>query len=416
MSTRETMIEKAVDYAIGQAIEKLEPIPEKPGLYKLPEFEILGKKINLGEIAFKPKEGNALIINKGNQLESFLCIHKGYCFLHELFPTHYGKRWDHEKNKWWCVQIPQSPEKVEKIVDFLKKITGTTKSKNLSFLSQEDVDYLKEKSGNYEFQEAIEQVLEEDALEEIYEKTGYLVFQNLTFQKTPGFRKISFSQFDEKSAGSVLHREELSPYYRLSFFPYAFIVPEAEDANNIPTKVSLTIRAQCVNPYIAHVQSGNAFMQFHSTVLNAVTEVIRGNFVHEMSRQIAMEKLSDEKKKELNQENVIKKIQEKVKKELTKPESFFGFDFGDCKNSEIVQIIDIDIVGEKAAEIKAQVAENFRLKNERENAVEKSIVQKTIAKNEAEVQFIELNAEMNEIKKATAKCMAKQHLKILKNI
>ena len=48
---KQEIIEKIVDFLLGRAIEKLVPVDpdKKPGLYKLPEFEILGKKLNLGE-------------------------------------------------------------------------------------------------------------------------------------------------------------------------------------------------------------------------------------------------------------------------------------------------------------------------------------------------------------------------------
>ncbi len=402
---KELIVSKIVDYFIGRAVEKLQPTPEKSGLYVLPEFHLFGQSINLGEIAFKPKEGNALIINTGDQLDGFLCMHKGYCFLHELFPisSGYTKTWDHEKNKWWCVQIPSSKERVDKIITFLKKLTGTPVYNSLPFLSSDDEEFLKSNAGTYNFQETIGQILEDDVLEEIYGKTGYLIFQNLTFQKTPGFRKINFSQFDERSTGSILHRQELSPYYRVSFFPYAFIIPEAEDANNIPTKITLTIKAQCVNPYIAHVMSGDPFVQFSSTVINSVTEVVRENFVHEISRKISLEQGNEATKQRASEENIIKKIQEKVAKELTNPEAFFGFDFGFSDDiSEIVQIIDIDIVGPMAEKLKAQAAENFHLQNVRENNLAKAVVDKEIAEHQAAAKFMELNAETLAIRQAVA--------------
>jgi hypothetical protein len=329
--------------------------------------------------------------------------------LHELFPIEYGKVWDHEKNKWWVVQIPNSPERVDKIIEFLKKMTGT-KNGDLSFLNNDDITYLKNNVGTEQFSDHVYDILGDALLEEVYEKTGYLIFQGATFQKSPGFREIIFSQFDEQSISTsglpVRHRKELSPYYRVSFFPYAFIIPEAEDANNIPTRIALTIKAQCVNPYIAHVTSGDPYAQFSSTVINAGTEVVRGNFVHDISRKIILANSnSSEDLKVKASLNIIDLIQLSIFNQLVGAEysesTFFGFDFGYTNDHrEIVQIIDIDIVGPLATEMKTQVAKNYQSENQRDIDLANSVNNIEIAKNNAESKFVDKIAEAKAIKEA----------------
>jgi hypothetical protein len=120
-------------------------------------------------------------------------------------------------------------------------------------------------------------------------------------------------------------------------------------------------------------------VQLSSTVINAVTEIVRENFVHSLSQQMVFNnENSDEAQKNKASENIIKKIQEKVATELTgylqSKNAFFGFDFGFTNEStEIVQIIDIDIVGPKAEELKKQAAENYKKQNDRANNLADSI-------------------------------------------
>ncbi len=388
------------DILIGQLIEKLIPIDGKPGLYKLPDFEInlpiLGKKkLNLGDsVAYKPKEGTITIRNLGGQLLDFILVMKGYCFLYQILHEKEVGTWIHEKHKWWVVQIPQNEDRVDEITKFLKTMTGTPDDKDLSFFTATDVKYLKDKiaAGNEIVPK--NEIFSDPWEREIYEKTGYLIFQNLTLQNSIGFREIKFSEFNEDAITTggnklpIRYRKEQSGVYRASFFPYGFIVPEAEDANNIPTQIALTIKAQCVNPYIAHVISGDPFATFSSAVLNSVTEVIRESYVHEVSKKIALvgKKLSKAEKERIASENIIVRIQDRVIEELRK--NFFGFDFGMTNiNSEIVQIIDIDIVGPLAIKLKEIATKTFTSQVERDNALLNAINDVLVAKEKAKAQF-----------------------------
>jgi hypothetical protein len=152
--------------------------------------------------------------------------------------------------------------------------------------------------------------------------------------------------------------------------------------------------------------SGDPFVQFSSTVINAITEVVRESFVHDISRKIILGKsdATDEQKSKAS-ENIIHKLQTKIANELTGAEksdnTFFGFDFGFTKDAtEIVQIIDIDIVGPLAEKMKAEAAENYRKQNERDNKLADSINNLEVAKNTATAEFAVKTAEAQAIKEA----------------
>jgi len=412
MIVKKTTADGLVDIFIGQLIEKLIPIDGKPGLYKLPDFEfnfpIIGKKkLNLGSsIAYEPKEGTITIVNLGNQLSTFLLNMKGYCFLYEILPN--KKKWIHEKHKWWVVQIPLSVDRVDEISKFLKIMTNTAENESLSFFDADDVKYLKDEITAGRKITPKNEILSDPWEREIYQKTGFLIFQNLTLQNSIGFREIKFSEFNEDTVGGnnlpIRYRKEQSGVYRASFFPYGFIVPEAEDANNIPTRVALMIKAQCVNPYIAHVISGDPFATFSAAVLNSVTEVIRESYVHEVSKKIALtgKKLSKAEKELIKSENIIVRIQNRVIEELRK--SFFGFDFGMTNDSsEIVQIIDIDIVGPLAVKLKEIATKTFTSQVERDNELLNAINKALVAKELAKAQFAVNDEEADAILRNAAK-------------
>lgn len=388
------------DFIIGYGINKLEPVPGKPGLLKLPEkikIPIIGEipTGNLG-VGIRVKEGRILILQKGEQLESFYLNMKGYCFLHELLPNKTSNEtWSQEKHKWWVVQIPKSIKKLQGIFKFLNlflvekpntivvTIDGNDETFELPyFLDETDLKNL------CTFPDPDGLSFLDDLEKEIFEASGMIWFQNLTLQKTVGYREIDFNEYTQdqtyQSKKFVRNRpKEQSPYYLASFFPYAFVIDEAEDMYNMPNRIILVIRAQVVNPYIAHVRTGDPFTALHAIVQSTTTEYVRNNALHNVAQQLGGKK-----------NGVIKDLTNGIILHLKEQRNFIGFDYHD------VEIIDIDIVGPKAEELKGQTVLTYTQEQVRKNNIEDSIANKTVAENDAIARGQEFSKGAQEIKRA----------------
>ncbi len=393
-----TLSSSIADFIIGSGINKLEPVKGKPGLLKLPNtitVPIIGI-IPTGDlgVGIRVKEGRILILEKGNQLDGFYLNMKGYCFLHELLPNK-NTIWSQEKHKWWVVQVPKTIEKLRDIFKFLNSfldkapintminIRGKDEDFSLPyFLDQEDLLQLCKFSDpdSLSFLDSLEK--------EIFEASGVLWFQNLTLQRNIGYREIDFNEYTQdlsyQSKKFVKNRsKEQSPYYLASFFPYAFTIDEAEDRYNLPTRVILVIRAQVINPYIAHVQSGDPFTALHAIVNSATTEYVRDHALHNASQNVSNE-----------HKGVIEELISGIKSRLRNKENFIGFDYRD------VEIIDIDIVGPQAEELKKQTVLTYISEQKRINNIADSVTNKTVAENNAIAAGQEFSKSALEIKKA----------------
>lgn len=404
---------------------EVDPV-KQPGLYKLPDKINLPiiEQVNLKAITdflgglnigrgLKVKESNIVIINKGGGLKDFYLNMSGYCFLHELLPD--KKNWDHPKHKYWVVQVPGTEKQLLKMLEFVTKFLseddqskkGYSKEIKKSGFSKElqnycmkyplftvkDIQYILE---SIELKRPPKKFTLDDPLEqEIFEKTGILWFQGLTLDQGPGYREIQFGKYDKKSETkdnpiAINFRKEMSAVFVASFFPYGFVVPEAEDMGMWPTRIALAIRAQCINPYIAHVISSDPFGTMSLLINNAVSEVIRENYVHILSMEIAIKN-----KKIKKAVNILNLIQQKVLAKLQPKDVFFGFDFGFTDSAdEIIQIVDIDIVGPKAEELKAKAAETAKKDIDRNNDLLDSQNKVKIEENNAKANSMPIIKEM----------------------
>ncbi len=311
-------------------------------------------------LAFRPKESRAVIINAGNKFHSFMLAMKGYCFLHELLPD--KKDWSHESDKWWVIPNPENELSVDDVVNFLAHFKGVAPI--LSDTDKEDMVLNKPKYAL------------PDIESRLFTETGVIFFQDATGQKRIGNRPVEFRQFvgGTKLGEQIKLRTEISPYYVCSYFPYAFEVIDQEDINNIPTMVQFVIRAKCVNPYIAHVKSGNAFATFESIATSSASDIIRQNPIHKASQKFYIDNGGS-----IDKNGTILDVMSKgIRDELFKPDKFFGFAFKE------IEIIQVEISGENAKKLKESAASIYLAQQDQEK--------RTI---DAETDFIEKKKEID---------------------
>lgn len=403
------------NFIIQQINNKLIPVDEvkKPGLVKIPKvfkLPVLGE-IDLG-VGYKPKESRIVIINEGNQLNDFFLNMTGYCFLNELLPE--KTNWEHEKHRWWVVQIPQNEEKLVSMLNFLKRfLTISTKCSDAYFnsvlessLSEElkemclyyslftvdDMNYLLESIKAKPQREPRKYTVNDPLEQEIFDQTSMLWLEGLTIERSIGYRQISFSEYDDTESTISIehHNNEWSGVYIASFFPYAFKIPAAEDANLIETEIILGIPAQCINPYIAHVMFGKAFGTFKMKLIAAVNKVVRKNPIHEESIKISMDA-----GRPANMD-IIGFLEKEVLKELQSVDNFFGFDFG------IPKVIEIEMVGTLGQQLKSASVETYKQARKRINDLLDAKNKVDVEKNIAIAENQELLIEAEEIKKSAA--------------
>lgn len=403
--------QNVANFIIQQINNTLVPVDEvkKPGLVKIPKafkLPLIGE-IDLG-VGYKPKESRIVIINEGNQLYDFFLNMTGYCFLHELLPEKI--KWEHEKHRWWVVQIPQSEDKLVSMLNFLKRfLTVSTKCSDAYFnfvvgssLSDElkeiclyyplftvdDMNYLLEsiRTGREPKKYTVNDPLEQD----LFDQTGMLWLEGLTIERSIGYREISFSEYDDTdSVDSIKHHNKvMSAVFVASFFPYAFKIPAAEDANLIETEIILGMPGQCINPFIAHVMFGNAFRTFKMKVVAAVTKVVRQNPIHEESIKIAMDAGRPANL------DVIGFLEKEVLKEMQSVDNFFGFDFS------LPQVLEVEMVGTLGQQLKSKSVETYSKARERINALLDAKNKVDVEKNLAIAANQELMIEAEEIKKS----------------
>lgn len=328
---------------------------------------VLLEKFFPNGIVFRPKEGRAVIINTGAAFSEFILTQKGYCFLHEIFP---GTTWEREVDKWWVVPITREKTSWVEILKMFHHFDETNSNGNEKPVTNSPLSSLvsitntKDSLDLDTFAENINKKINLGIQTDAYlEEFGVLFFQNSTGEKRIGFRNIEFRQFKD---GKIIDRSTgydsghnydntASPYYVTAYFPYAFEVTDAEDKNLIPTDTQLVVRARCINPYFAHVISGDPFNTFTSIVHSVCQDTIRTIAMHTV---LGTDKTSDD--------NALSTLSEEIRKALHEPKNFFGFAIKD------VEILQVAIGGPNAEKLRSASTSIYTAQQDQQERVIKA--------------------------------------------
>lgn len=289
-------------------------------------------------LAFRPREGRIVAIESGNHIHEFFMSMQGYCFLKDLLPKNFP--WEHEEDRWWVCEIPETIEKARDVLRYINKFKRTDSP---LVLTEENLKKMVKPI-------TFDPVNLSGTRKEIWRDTGIYFFQKLSGELRMGNRQIKVKKY--LGQGEIKTYDNLSPYLIASYYPYYFKILDQEDKNYIPTITENVVIAKVVNPYIAWVKSGDPFATFKTLVEKLSTKQVRTRSVHKVSSEINED--TD------NTVSAISEIEEGILKGLRDPEKFFGFHF---KSIEIVQV---DVTGTHAEKIKTVASSIYIAKKDQE--------------------------------------------------
>lgn len=313
-------------------------------------------------ILFEPKSGNIVRILKSNAVFSYFLHKPGYAFLCELFPDF---QFNHERERWFIVENPETEKQARKVLDDLEKLEVTVIDdylKNNPEKTKEDFYtshyfknfYTKPPKKIFGSRLLSTEDYEETLTWPIWEKTSKVLFQDLTGQLKIGIRPISFSKI--KNGKIIDLHEQLSPYYKANDEIYVVKIKGVRDKDLLETEFDLAITASIENPYIADVEKDDVFNFLYSETLQVVNQVVSNNKCHSTGYEITGDKIED-----FDSAKVMEIITESVYSHLTNPKNYCGFSI-----KSVGFLGDINLGGDDAKKYDDSLKKVFEQKRENE--------------------------------------------------
>jgi hypothetical protein len=179
-------------------------------------------------LVFQPKTGYVLRILENKKFKGFFMDTPGYAFLCEFFPD---KDDLEEDEKWIIIRNPETVTLAEEIWLELAcnyPLINLTIEEARTMANRQPV---KQFAGRF-------LTAEDDSITyQLWEHSGILLFQGLDAQAEIGYRRIKFSVLE---GGQIVHKDELSPYFKMSREIYVEHLSNILDANNVPTGLDVS--------------------------------------------------------------------------------------------------------------------------------------------------------------------------------
>lgn len=342
-------------------------------------------------LVFQPKTGYVLRILENKKFKGFFMDTPGYAFLCEFFPD---KDDLEEDEKWIIIRNPETVTLAEEIWLELAcnyPLINLTIEEARTMANRQPV---KQFAGRF-------LTAEDDSITyQLWEHSGILLFQGLDAQAEIGYRRIKFSVLE---GGQIVHKDELSPYFKMSREIYVEHLSNILDANNVPTGLDVSWDGNISNPYDAEVPIDNPNSSVSNLIRTAAVKVISSMDCHRVGLMVTnrAHELATFDPSTINEE-----IRKAIEKELQLNTNYVGYKINKVGIVGDIQIEgdgtnDIELKELRDAELLLQIQQRKNeadlLANQQENAIKENNAQTDynveVKKAQADQQKVQIGAD-----------------------